>query len=63
MLENIADFIKKELSEEIPWHISAFSPYVSWKLKDIPSTSLDLIHKTREIGLKRGLKNVYAGNV
>jgi len=63
MLGALADFIKKELGKEIPWHISAFSPHISWKLRDVPATPPDLIHEIKEIGLKKGLKNVYVGNI
>ena len=63
MLEKIACFISKELGNDTPWHISAFSGLISWKLQRFPDTSVDIIHKAYEIGKKAGLKYVYAGNV
>ena len=62
-LENIVDFIKRELGDETPWHISAFSPYLSWRLKEAPFTSPELIYKAQDMALKKGLRNVYVGNI
>lgn len=63
MLKKIAQFIKKELGPETPWHISRFFPEVSWQLQDLPATSLETIEKASQIGLKAGLKYVYKGNI
>jgi len=63
MLEKIACFISKELGNDTPWHISAFSGFISWKLQRFPDNSVDIIHRAYEIGKKAGLKYVYAGNV
>lgn len=60
-LKNIAEFIKKELGDEIPWHVSRFFP--QYKLSDIPSTPVEKIHQAVEIGKKVGLRYVYPGNV
>jgi len=62
-LKKIAQFIKKELGPEIPWHISRFSKAISWKLKDVPNTPIKTLEKAYEIGKKAGLKYVYLGNV
>ena len=63
MLENIAKFIFNELGSETPWHVSAFSGEISWKLSDVPDTPVEKIHKAHEIGKASGLKYVYTGNV
>lgn len=63
MIKKIAQFIKNELGDIVPWHISAFSGTISWKLKDIPSTPLETIKKVYKIGKDIGLKYVYGGNV
>jgi pyruvate formate lyase activating enzyme len=63
MLKGLAEFIKKDLGDFVPWHISAFSGSISWKLKNLPSTSEDVIKKVCEIGKNTGLKFVYGGNV
>ena len=61
--EEIARFIKKELGDFVPWHISGFSPKISWKLQDLPETPLGKIKEAYQIGKKMGLKYVYGGNV
>lgn len=60
-LENIAAFISNELGKEIPWHVSAFHP--DYKMTDRPATSKAKVFEAVEIGLKKGLKFVYPGNV
>lgn len=60
-LEKIAKFIKEELGEETPWHISGF--YSCYKMTDVSPTSPELIHQAVKIGRKAGLKYVYAGNL
>lgn len=59
-LKEIAAFVLA-LGEETPWHLSRFYP--TYKSKKLPPTPLDTIHRGREIGLKAGLRYVYAGNV
>jgi pyruvate formate lyase activating enzyme len=63
MLSKIADFIKNELGESVPWHVSAFSGAISWKLEDLPDTSAEKVKRVVEIGKSIGLKHVYAGNI
>jgi len=60
-LKAIAEFIKKELGSDIPWHVSRFFPY--YKMMDVPPTPVEKIHQAVEIGKEAGLKYVYAGNV
>ena len=47
----------------MPWHVSAFSAAISWKLKQLPDTTPRAIEKACAIGKQAGLKYVYAGNV
>lgn len=63
MLKRLAKFIKQELGAEVPWHISAFSGKISWKLQHLPDTSVETLKMAYEIGEKAGLKYVYIGNV
>ncbi len=59
-LKGIAEFIKS-VSEDIPWHITAFYP--AYKLQDVPHTSTESLRKAREIGMNVGLRYVYEGNI
>ena len=63
IFENIAQFIKKELGEEVPWHITQFSSAISWKLPHLPDTPFDTLKRAYDIGKKAGLKYVYIGNI
>ena len=60
-LRDIARFIKQELGEETPWHISRFYP--QYKLTTLPPTPVATLVKAREIGLSEGLRYVYTGNI
>jgi len=59
-LGEIADFIYS-VDDSVPWHVSQFYP--TYKILDIPRTPIETIRRAREIGLKKGLKYVYEGNV
>lgn len=63
IFRKIAQFIKEELGEETPWHVTQFCGAISWKLHNLPDTPPETLMKAREIGLKEGLKYVYTGNV
>jgi pyruvate formate lyase activating enzyme len=63
MLSNLADFIATELDADTPWHVSRFSPSISWKLKELPATQDDMVYEAWEIGKDAGLKYVYVGNI
>jgi len=60
-VREIARFIKNELGEDTPWHISRFHP--DYKLTNIPATPEGKIKKAREIGFEEGLMYVYSGNL
>ena len=60
-LKQIADFIYNDLGSEVPWHVSAFHP--DYKMTDKTRTSKETIFKAMEIGMKKGLKYVYPGNI
>ena len=59
-LRKIAEFITS-LGKEVPWHLSRFYP--AYKLRDIPPTLVNVLHRGCQIGLEAGLRYVYTGNV
>jgi len=63
IFKKIANFIKKELGEETPWHVTQFSGAISWKLQHLPNTPVETLEKAYKIGKEAGLKYVYTGNV
>ena len=59
--QSIANFIKNELGEEVPWHVTAFYP--TYKLLDAPRTPAETLRRARNIGQMTGLRYVYEGNI
>lgn len=59
-LRDIARFIAG-LGRATPWHISRFHP--QYKMRNLPVTPLDSLHRAVRIGRETGLKYVYSGNV
>ena len=57
----LCDFIVDELSADIPLHFSRAFPY--YKMSEIEPTNKDILYNAREIALKKGIKNVYLGNI
>lgn len=60
VLNGIVDFIMS-IDPAIPWHVSQFYP--TYKLTDVPRTPVETLRRARDIGLNKGLKYVYTGNV
>lgn len=60
-LEGIARWIRDELGELTPWHVTRFHP--QYKMTHLPATPIATIERAFNIGKKAGLKFVYAGNV
>ena len=60
-IEHLCDFVADELSVDVPLHFSRAFPY--YKMREIEPTNRDILYKAREIALKKGIKNVYLGNI
>jgi len=60
-LEGIARWIRDELGELTPWHVTRFYPHHN--LTHLPPTPLETIDRACDIGRRAGLKFIYAGNV
>jgi pyruvate formate lyase activating enzyme len=60
-LRDIARFIKVELGEDVPWHISRFFP--AYKMEHWQETPISSLLRDREIGREEGLRCIYLGNV
>lgn len=59
-LGDIAEFIAS-VSEEIPWHVTAFHP--DYKMADRDRTPAQTLLKARELGKRAGLHYIYSGNL
>ena len=60
-IEQLCDFIVDELSADVPLHFSRAFPY--YKMRDIEPTNREILYEAREIAHKKGIKNVYLGNI
>ncbi|MHC4310053.1 MAG: AmmeMemoRadiSam system radical SAM enzyme [Planctomycetota bacterium] len=60
-IRELAGWIKANLGGDTPLHFSGFYP--QYKMKNLPSTSLQTLETAREIAINEGLDYVYIGNV
>ncbi|MFC2035579.1 AmmeMemoRadiSam system radical SAM enzyme [Chloroflexota bacterium] len=60
-LEDLANWIRDELGELTPWHVTAFRP--NHNMMHLPSTPISTLEHAYDIGQKAGLKFIYTGNV
>jgi len=60
ILEEIAGFLAS-IDRDMPWHVTQFYP--AYKMLDRPRTPISTLRRARDIGLKKGLRFVYEGNV
>jgi pyruvate formate lyase activating enzyme len=62
-LAQLAGFLAKELSPEVPWHVSAYTPRYKYEGSGIGPTPAASLEKALVIGREAGLLYVYAGNL
>lgn len=60
-LKDIAAWIRDNLGDKTPWHVTRFVPYL--ELRDLHVTEVKTLERARQIGFDAGLKYVYIGNV
>jgi pyruvate formate lyase activating enzyme len=60
-LSGIAGWIKGNLGELTPWHVTRFYP--QYKAMDLPPTPVAILERALNIGKQAGLKFIYVGNV
>jgi len=60
-LEGIANWIRGELGELTPWHVTRFYPH--HHMMHLPPTPIATLERAYDIGRRAGLKFVYTGNV
>jgi pyruvate formate lyase activating enzyme len=61
MIKKMCDWLYDNGFEDTPLYFSRFHP--AYKLKNVPATPVETIHKARNIALEAGLKFVYTGNI
>jgi pyruvate formate lyase activating enzyme len=60
-LKGIATWIKDELGELTPWHVTRFYP--QYKMSHLPLTPVAALEHAAAIGREAGLRFIYTGNV
>ncbi len=60
-IKEIADRIRNELGEDVPWHITRFYP--AFEFGNVPPTPVEEIERAYETGKESGLKFIYVGNI
>lgn len=60
-LRQIAEFIAKEASVDVPWHVSRFYP--CYELDGKNPTPPETLQRAYEIGKEAGLRYIYVGNL
>ncbi len=60
-ITKLVNWIRKNLGREVPLHFTAFYP--TYKLMNLPPTSISTLRKARNIALGKGLYYVYTGNL
>jgi pyruvate formate lyase activating enzyme len=60
-LRELAEFIVREASPDVPWHVSRFYP--CYDMQDKPPTPHETLQRAYDIGREAGLRYVYIGNV
>jgi len=60
-LRNLANWIRSDLGELTPWHVTRFYPMRQFG--NVPATPIPTLEKAYKIGKEAGLKFVYLGNV
>ncbi|MCD6520586.1 MAG: AmmeMemoRadiSam system radical SAM enzyme, partial [Anaerolineae bacterium] len=60
-LRNLARWLARELSPDIPLHFTRFFPM--YKLTNLPPTPVETLTHAREIAMEEGMRFVYVGNV
>ncbi len=60
-LEGIAHWIRDELGELTPWHVTRFYPH--HHMMQLPPTPTSTLEHAYDIGKKAGLRFIYTGNV
>jgi pyruvate formate lyase activating enzyme len=60
-LKDLASWIRSDLGELTPWHVTRFYPMRQFT--NVPATPIPTLEKAYRIGKEAGLKFVYLGNV
>jgi pyruvate formate lyase activating enzyme len=60
-LEEMTQWVVKNLGTDVPMHFTAFHP--DWKMMNVPATPFSTLSRARNIALKNGVRYAYTGNI
>ena len=60
-LEEMTQWVVKNLGVDVPMHFTAFHP--DWKMLNVPPTPYSSLSLARKIALKNGVRYAYTGNI
>ena len=60
-LEEMTQWVVKNLGTDVPMHFTAFHP--DWKMMNVPATPFPTLSLARNIAMKNGVRYAYTGNV
>jgi pyruvate formate lyase activating enzyme len=60
-IKRMSGWLAREIGTHVPLHFSRFTPM--YKLRNLPRTPIETLHKAREIAMQEGMQFVYIGNV
>jgi len=60
-IAELSAWVMEHLGPDVPLHFSAFHP--DWKMRDIPATPAESLHRARAVARKAGIHHVYLGNI
>lgn len=60
-IKKIANFIRFELGQGVPWHISRFHP--AYQMRNVKSTPVEIMKEAKKYGEEIGIINVHLGNI
>jgi len=61
MLDELARWVVGEIGPDVPVHFTRFHP--DYQLPNLPPTPVVTLERAREIGMKRGIRYAFVGNV
>lgn len=57
----VAEFLAREVGQDVPWHVSRFHP--QYQMSDVAPTPVSALKRAWQLGHEAGLHYVYVGNV
>lgn len=60
-IERLCAWLVEQLGPEVPLHFTAFHP--DFKMRELPPTTAETLHRARSLGHRAGLLHVYTGNI